>query len=88
MAEMNSAVATLMNSTHIFHRGDDTFLVRKPLAVTHPATAKEVGTTWVTTYNGKLWPVVICGEDGLQPGFINQRRGPHEVPVIVLGRHM
>ncbi|KAF2165849.1 hypothetical protein M409DRAFT_55706 [Zasmidium cellare ATCC 36951] len=88
MAGSNFSVEALMNSHHVFHQlGDDIALVSKtPSRPNHPAPVTE-GSTWLITYNGALWPAMVCDVDGAPARFIASRRGPHELPAILLGRH-
>ncbi|KAK4495791.1 hypothetical protein PRZ48_013059 [Zasmidium cellare] len=87
MADTSFSVEALMRSSQIFQRGDDVALVPKHSKMPHQQNPIAVDSVWVTTYNGNLWPVVISDEAGPPQGFLASRRGKHEIPAILLGRH-
>ncbi|KAK5131105.1 hypothetical protein LTR08_001323 [Meristemomyces frigidus] len=48
-------------------------------------TVKEVGSTWVWSYHGKDWPVILCDYQTPPRIFITTRR-PTEIPALLLGK--
>ncbi|KAK3703793.1 hypothetical protein LTR37_014239 [Vermiconidia calcicola] len=51
-------------------------------------SAKAKGSTWLTTYDGKLWPVVLCRDEFPPKRFMSSRSSPAALPAILLGKHI
>ena len=53
-----------------------------------PPLAKSAGSTWVYSYGGKLWPVVLCDEKLVPQKFMASRRKDCHLPAILLGKRV
>lgn len=49
---------------------------------------KAIGSTWVSYYKGKEWPVVLCDDKHPPEAFIEKRPNPFLCPAILLGKHI
>ncbi|KAK5676126.1 hypothetical protein LTS10_011416 [Elasticomyces elasticus] len=47
---------------------------------------KHIDSHWIWIYDGKEWPVVLCGDELAPKLFLETRRHPNEVAAIRLGR--
>jgi hypothetical protein len=46
-----------------------------------------IGGTYIATYQGSTWPVVLCDLRSAPRAFIESRRNNRYIPAIVLGRY-
>ena len=49
---------------------------------------KAIGSTWLTQYKGKEWPVVLCDDKRTPPAFFESRPSPFLCPAILLGKRI
>jgi hypothetical protein len=46
-----------------------------------------IGSTCVTIFDGKRWPVVLCSDVAPPEVFMRSRSSPYNLPAVLLGKH-